>query len=126
MMLIILLFIIGLSGCHRSSSEGPVIPPETHPLVREFIGYGVINVSFTQLLDEPGSGTSLGYLRQGTVVRIMERRRLINRGLTELWVMVEGNYQGPGSISRGWLMETVMEIFDNESRANTASRAITR
>ena len=122
-----LLYISALTGCSRSSNESPVLPPETRPLAREFIGFGVINVSFTHLLDEPGTdGASLGYLRQGTVVRILERRRVINRGVTELWVLAEGNYQGQGNISRGWLQESVMEIFDNESRANTASRAINR
>ena len=103
------------------------MPPETRPLAREFIGFGVINVSFAHLLDEPGAGgVSLGYLRQGMVVRILERRRIINRGNAELWVLVEGNYQSPGSISRGWLQEAIMEIYDSESRANTASRAIIR
>ena len=127
MIIIPFLLIIGLSGCRRSSIESPVLPPETRPLAREFIGYGVITVSFTHLLDEPGIvGSSLGYMRQGTVVRILERRRVFNRGITELWVMVEGNYQGQGSVSRGWLQETDMEVFDSESRAYTASRAIIR
>jgi len=96
-------------------------------LVREFIGFGVINVSFTHLLDEPGpGGTSLGYLRQGMVVRIIERRQVINRGLPEIWVFAEGNFQGPGDLIMGWLQESIMEIYDSESRANTASRAIFR
>ena len=127
MILCSLFFLFSWSGCSRSSAENPVLPPETRPLARDFIGYGVINVSFTHLHDDPGSGgTSMGYLRQGTVVRILERHRILNRGVTELWVLVEGNYQGPGNVSRGWLQETVMEIFDNESRAITASRAVNR
>ena len=122
-----ILLIFSLNGCRRSSIESPVLPPETRPLARDFIGFGVINVSFTHFLDEPGiEGSSQGYLRQGAVVRILERRRVINRGVTELWVLVEGNYQVPGNVSRGWLQENVMEIFDNESRAITASRAIIR
>ena len=111
----------------RSSNEISVLPTETRPLAREFIGFGVINISFTHLLDEPGpAGDSLGYLRQGMVVRVLERMQINNRGNFETWVFVEGNYQGPGSIIGGWLQEAVMEIYDNESRANTASRLINR
>ena len=107
--------------------ELPVMPPVTHPLIREYIGYGVVNVSFTHLLSEPDAGgASRGYLRRGTVVRIIERRPLTNRENLESWVFVEGNYQGSSSVqgSQGWLLETTLEVFDNESRAMTASRIL--
>jgi hypothetical protein len=85
----------------------------------------VVNVSFTHLLDESSSaGVSLGYLRRGTVVRITERRHVVSRGVEETWVFVEGNYQGSGSVSSGWLPETALLIYDSESRANTASRTL--
>ena len=116
------------SGCNRSSEELPVVPPVTNPLVREYIGYGVVNVSFTHLLSEPESGgVSMGYLRRGTVVRIIERRPVINQGkspaVSEFWVLVEGNYDS-GSSSRGWLQESALEIYDSESQAKTASKAM--
>ena len=110
-------------GCIRSSDELPVVPPATNPLAREFIGFGVVNISFAHMLSEPNpSGVSQGYIRRGTVVRIIERRQVINRGLSELWVLAEGNYQTQGNISRGWLQETSLEIYNSETRANTASR----
>ena len=119
--------LIALASCHRGSEELPVVPPETHPLSREYLGFGVVNVSFTHLLDESGStGVSLGYLRRGTVVRIIERRHIVNRGNQESLVFVEGNYQGQGSVSSGWLLETALVIYDSESRANTASRTMSQ
>jgi len=97
------------------------MPPATHPLTRDYIGYAVVNVSFTHLLNEPG-GVSQTYLRRGTVVRILERR--IDRTGSESWVLAEGNYQGSGSVSRGWLQEAAVDVFDNESQAITASKSI--
>ena len=118
---------IALASCRRGSEELPVLPPATHPLSREYIGFGVVNVSFTHLLDESGSnGVSLGYLRRGTVVRIIERRHIVSSGSEETWVFVEGNYQGQGSVSSGWLPETALVIYDSESRANTASRTMSQ
>jgi hypothetical protein len=120
-------FAIAFASCRRGSEELPVAPPVTHPLSREYIGFGVVNVSFTHLLDESSStGVSLGYLRRGTVVRIIERRHIVNLGSEETWVFVEGNYQGPGSVSSGWLPDTALLIYDSESRANTASRTLSQ
>jgi len=118
-------FVSVFSGCHRSTEELPVIPPVTYPLAREYIGYGVVNISFTYLLSEPSpGGASRGYLRRGTVVRIIERRPVTDRRTSESWVLVEGNYEGHGSLSRGWLRETTLEVYDNESQAQTASKAM--
>ena len=116
-----------MASCNRNTEELPVAPPATHPLSREYIGFGVVNVSFTHLLDGSSStGVSLGYLRRGTVVRITERRHVVNLGNEETWVFVEGNYQGSGSVSSGWLPETALLIYDSESRANTASRTLSQ
>jgi hypothetical protein len=126
-MLLLCAFSIALVSCNRNTEELPVAPPATHPLSREYIGFGVVNVSFTHLLDESNSaGVSLGYLRRGTVVRITERRHVVNRGSEETWVFVEGNYQGSGSVSSGWLPETALLIYDSESRANTASKTMSQ
>ena len=120
----IFFFILVFMGCNRrSSNELPVIPSVTHPLTREFIGFGVVNVSFTHLLNEPGpGGVSQGYLRRGTVVRVLERRSISNRANFEVWVLAEGNYESPGNISQGWLLESRLEIYNNESQAITASK----
>ena len=123
-LLFMLLFFSFFSGCRRSAEELPVLPPATHPLSRDYIGYGVVNVSFTHLLNEPGSGgTSLTYLRRGTVLRIIERRTLLTLENSELWVLAEGN-SGADNSSRGWLREAALDIFDSESRAKTASEAM--
>jgi len=112
-------------GCSRSQDEVPVVPPATHPLAREYLGYGVVNITFAHLLNEPSaSGISLGYLRRGALVRIIERKTLVSRGISESWVLAEGNYQKQGGALRGWLPETALEVFDNESRAETASNAM--
>ena len=123
----ILLFLtlssISFFSCNRSQPELPVIPRVTHPLIREFIGFGVINQSFAHILSEPGSaGFSQGYLRRGTVVRINERQQINNSGRFELWVLVEANYHEPANVSQGWLEEAALVVFDRESRASTASR----
>ena len=121
MILVLFLF----TGCNRSSQELPVTPPPTHPLARQHIGYGVVHVSFTHLLSEPGpAGVSQGHLRRGTVLRIVERRQIIIQGNYQSWVLAEESYQPPAAPSRGWLQEATMEIFDRESRAGTASRAM--
>ena len=121
----LLVFLTFFSGCNRSVNQLPVLPPVTHPLAREYIGYGVVNVSFTHFFDAPGTGgVSKGYLRRGTVVRIIERRPVTLGGNQVLWVFVEGNYQGTSSVSQGWLQEEDLDVYENESRAMTASRAI--
>ena len=142
-------FIPAMSGCRGSSEELSVVPPVTNPLTREYIGYGVVNGSFPHLLSEPGSGgVSKGYVRRGTVVRIIERRSIVNRGSSESWVLVEGNYEGnsdsagisnsaeindsvgindstgSGGLIQGWIQEAMVQIYDNESRAKTASKAM--
>jgi hypothetical protein len=115
-----------LGACSGSAEEPPLIPPVTNPLDREFIGYGVINASFVHVSGEPGpEGASFGYLRKGSLVRIIERRSVTNRQNAESWLLVEAEYQGSpeGKIS-GWLREQNADIFDNESRARTASKAM--
>ena len=114
-----------VSGCSRSAEELLVVPPATHPLIREYIGYGVVNVSFTHLLSEPGSaGASIGYFRRGTVVRIIERRSVNAKSSADSWVLAEGNYEGGGTVSRGWIEEATLEIYNSEAMAKTASKAM--
>ena len=101
------------------------MPPVTFPLTREYIGFGVVNSTFTHILSEPGpGGVSHGYIRRGTVVRIIERRQVNTRPLPELWVLTEVDFQGSGAISRGWLEEAAVEIFDSEDKASTASKTM--
>jgi hypothetical protein len=112
-------------SCNRSSEEQPILPPTTNPLTREYIGYGVVNVSFANLLNENDpKAVSQGYIRRGTILRIIERAQTNNNGKIESWVLGESNYHASGAVSRGWLQESALLIFDNESQAITASKTM--
>ncbi|MDR2518508.1 MAG: hypothetical protein LBD13_03730 [Spirochaetaceae bacterium] len=107
-------------ACTRNTSEITIVPPPTHPLSRSVIGYGVVSNPYTRVvLDPDRSEVSLGYLRRGSVVRVIERRSVNNRGTAESWVLVEGNYQG-------WLPEMVIDIYDLEAKAATAAEFMTQ
>jgi hypothetical protein len=118
----LLVLILGLAfplSCERSSGEAGIVPPPTDPLKGGAIGYGVVNASYTHVVDAPDpKGASLGYLRKGAVVKIIERRSVRNQGpVYTSWVYAEGS-------ARGWLPERVVDIYDNESMAITASRSM--
>jgi hypothetical protein len=121
---LLLLFLV-LVSCNRflsdsGSGEIPVIPPPTPPLSRPFIGYGVISVSYTHVVAEPNqAGFSLGYLRKGSVVEVLERIQVTHGGIVESWVFVSGTYQG-------WLREDVIQVYDNPAQAQTASASMTK
>ncbi|MDR2111457.1 MAG: hypothetical protein LBP32_09150 [Spirochaetaceae bacterium] len=108
------------SACGRGSEELPVRPPSTSPLSRSGIGYGVINISYIQVRDEPNrGGVSLGYLRKGSVVPVLERRMVLSEGgNAESWVLIGGAY-------RGWLLEEMTRIFESEAQAATAAGLMT-
>jgi hypothetical protein len=117
---IVILSLLLCASCFVKKEETPVLPPETFPLSQPHIGFGVINVSYTGVGTVPGEGgASLGYLRRGTVVQIHERRQLKTGGNTESWLLVEAAY-------KGWLKETLVEVYENESKAQTASEAMSR
>jgi hypothetical protein len=107
---------LSIFSCYLKKSEKPVIPPLTFPLSQTYIGYGVINVSYTPVsVSAEESSASAGYLRQGSVVRIIERRLVKNEGQTEAWVLID-------SSSKGWLKEALIDIYGNEKQAITASQ----
>jgi len=108
---------LSLTACGLKKDEKPVSPPFTFPLSQSYIGYGVINVSYTRVsASVEESGSSAGYLRQGSIVRIIERRLVKDEGKTEAWVLVDGT-------SKGWLKESLVDIYVNESQAVTASKS---
>jgi hypothetical protein len=113
---LLLICVVLLYSCKRTTSgDFPVVPPLTYPLSRSAIGYGVVSASYTQVVDEPElQGESQGYLRRGSIVRIIERRFVATQEDSAVWVLVEGNY-------RGWLREAVVDIYDNEAQAGTAA-----
>ncbi|MDR1324733.1 MAG: hypothetical protein LBK00_01705 [Treponema sp.] len=118
---VLLLLLLLLCSCTRSSEEALVIPPLTNPLSSPVVGYGVVKVSYTRVVDEPNpNALSLGYLRQGAIIQVIERRSIADaQGLTEPWVWVSGNYQG-------WLQEAVIDMYDNEAQARTAAESLTK
>jgi hypothetical protein len=115
-----LLLVLCLCSCGGGSGNG-IAPPLTSPLSRPLIGYGVIIVSYTSVVDEPNltGGVSLGILRKGTVAPVLERRRINVKGKIESWILVEGSYAG-------WLREETLEIFENEAQAKTAAAALSQ
>jgi len=116
--LLILLFMAILCSCTAKKDESPVIPPVTSPLSREYIGFGVITASFTHILADPDQDSpSLGYLRRGSLVRILRRQAVKNGDVFTSWVLTQGNQQG-------WLKEEVLNIYETESQAKTASESM--
>ena len=114
----IAVFLILLLAACNEDEETPVAPPFTFPLSQMHIGYGVVNVTYTRVNGSPEEeSVSPGYLRLGSVVRILERRTVRNEGKTETWVLVEGS-------SNGWLKESLVDIYDNERQATTASTSM--
>ena len=113
----ILIFLI-FASCSNREGASPVIPPVTSPLIRSYIGYGVINVSYTHIIKNPTEqAISSGYLRRGSLVRILERRVISRGNSIEYWVLAEGD-------DTGWLREEIVDIYDNELQAKTAAEAM--
>jgi hypothetical protein len=125
-------------SCQGNKEEIAVIPPPTSPLSRAVIGFGVINVSYTYITAEPADGgVSPGYLRRGSLVRIIERR-IVKNNATAKGAAANGTAKGAGAVSgaeswvlvdgayRGWLREALVDIYDNEGRALTAAESMSR
>jgi len=110
-----ILSIAAFSSCTGNKEDVPVVPPLTSPLTRDYIGFGVITASFTHVNADPAENSdSLGYLRRGTLVKIIRRQVIRTQEGFISWVLTDGEQQG-------WLREDVMEIYNNESQARTAS-----
>ena len=126
---------LNLASCKLNREEKPVIPPETSPLSRTYIGFGVITTSFTHINEDPiDESRSLGYLRRGSLVRIVRRQVVKTQDTYVSWVLTDGRQETMESYTSetetnsvsGWLREDVMEIYDNESQARTASEAMAK
>ena len=112
MFIILIILLFGIPAC---SPKEDIAPPVTPVLSRDIIGYGVVTVSYTKVFNEPGNdGVSLGFVREKTIVTVLERRLVKEGGAQEYWVLTEGNY-------RGWLPESVIKLYDNEGKAQTAA-----
>jgi len=123
-----MVLLIIMSACDRKRDETPVVPPLTSPLSQTFIGFGVVNVSYTRVAAQPEEDNlaedseetaSPGYLRRGSVVRILQRRLVKSQEKPESWVLVNGS-------CTGWLKESLVDIYDTEPQARTASESMGR
>jgi len=84
-----------LSACSKRKDEVIPIPPETSPLSKEYIGFGVITSSFTHITAEPADDSSSnGYLRRGSLVRIMRRQTIRTQNGFTTWVLIESSSAG--------------------------------
>jgi hypothetical protein len=109
-----------LEACSRTVEEVPFTPPAAPPLTRSVVGYGVISSSYTPVQNDPApESVSLGYLRRGSVVEILERRIITIRGAPEAWIRVN-------TIYRGWIKEEGVQIYANQAQAKTASESLGR
>ena len=109
-----------LASCSPKNEDVVIIPPVTFPLSKPYIAYGVINISYTQLNNLPKdnnsqNGISFGYLRKGSIVNILERKQENIDGKIETWVLVQGE-------ATGWIKESLVDIYENERQAQTASQ----
>ena len=118
--LLAVLGILAICACGAKKEEIPVIPPETSPLSRDYIGFGVIIDSFTHITAEPSQDSrDIGYLRRGSLVKIIKRQIIRTEGGFTSWVFMEGSQQG-------WLREDVMDIYESEDQAKTASETMSK
>jgi hypothetical protein len=107
-----------LFSCRRTAPEDEISLPLTPPLSRSIIGYGVVNANYTRILDKSGdNGNSIGFLRKGSIVEILERRPVLNGEKSEIWVLASGNYTG-------WLKENELRVYSSKAQAATASQSI--
>ncbi|AEJ19582.1 hypothetical protein [Gracilinema caldarium] len=102
-------------SCFLANPEQQLHPPVTFLLSRSVIGYVVITNSYTQLLDHYGrKGVSLGVLRKGTILPVLERRILQDgESTTERWILVSGE-------EKGWIRESSGKMYQTQAQAQTA------
>jgi hypothetical protein len=120
LIIFITLLTLLLCSCGTKKEEISVDPPVTSPLSGDYIGFGVIKESFTHISTDPSQESpSIGYLRRGSRVKIVRRQTVKTAEGYVSWVLTEGQQQG-------WLRENVMDIYNNENQAITASELLSR
>jgi hypothetical protein len=99
-------------GC---SPKPNITPPSAAPLSRTVLGYAVVNASYCQVMDEPSKdGVTLGYVRESTILTVLERRLIRQEDAKQYWVLTEGTYYG-------WLPEQSLVVYDTREKAQTAA-----
>jgi hypothetical protein len=89
--------------------------PAVPPLSRSVLGYAVVNASYCQVMDEPSKdGVTLGYVRESTILTVLERRLIKDEETLQYWVLTEGTYYG-------WLPQESLVVYDTQEKAQTAA-----
>ena len=110
--IILFLLLSGMFGCVPKTE---IDPPSTPPLSRAVLGYGVVTAPYTRVLDEPShEAVALGFVREKSVLTVLERRLIREGDVLHSWVYTAGSY-------RGWLPESVIKLYDNQDKALTAA-----
>jgi hypothetical protein len=105
-------------SCNSKNSNIKIIPPATQIFSEYNIAYGVVNVSYVSLKLNPGEPESAkGFLREGAIVKIIERKVVIKNNLKEIWVYADADYDG-------WLLQNHLDVYEREAQAITASKAM--
>jgi len=116
--ILLLLAILSLAACTAKRESVGVLPPETSPLSKELVGYGVVSVLYARLnLDPSSESPASGQARIGEVVRVHERRIVREGGGSESWLLVDGE-------SAGWIREEMVGVYENEAQARSAAGAM--
>jgi len=107
-----------LSACGPISGGNLVTPPPTPPLSRNAVGYALVRTAYVNVLDTPETtGVSIAYFRQGTILRVLERRMVKNGTAPVSWVLVQ-----EGNSKKGWVLESELQVYDTEEQAKTAAK----
>jgi len=107
-------------SCGGNRDDNPVVPPVTSPLTSDYIGFGVITDSFTHVNADPSENSeSMGYLRRGSLVKVIRRQQIRTPEGFVTWVLIDGEQQG-------WLKENDIDIYNNERQAKTASDSMAK
>jgi len=115
---LLLLAILSLATCAARRENVGVLPPETAPLSKELVGYGVVSVLYARLnLDPSFESPASGQARIGEIVRVHERRIVREDGGSESWLLVDGE-------SSGWIREEMVDVYENEAQARSAAGAM--
>jgi hypothetical protein len=82
------------------------------------VAYALVRTAYVNVLDIPETtGVSIAYFRQGTILRVLERRMINHKDGSVSWVLVqEGNSQ------KGWVLESGLQVYDTEEQAKTAAQ----
>lgn len=107
-----------LGSCTPGNSGNLVTPPPTPPLSRNAVAYALVQTAYVNVLDTPETtGVSVAYFRQGTILKVLERRMVKNNDTPVSWVLVQ-----EGNSKKGWVLESALRVYDTEEQAKTAAQ----